>query len=192
MGFVVPQSGLSNEELERRIASLERELSQYNSVWVKVGKYGGTGKQNAEILSRTEIPTTDDSIYYEWKVSDGGADPAQKWNVKGGTFRGQGVTIIVPDGSVTGDEGYVFLHTVRDPSSRIVTACDFIFSSTYLDSDYNDQYRPLAYVNSAAEESIRQLQFEEIRILEDLIVANGEFKYAGLDLAHANLYDLPA
>jgi hypothetical protein len=139
-------------------------------------------------------------ILHPWSVSsspDSDPDSGEiKWSVVGGTVYTQGSPITVEDTEITGDAGYIILKIVRDSDSREMTDAVVEFAETVPESDYSNQYRVLAYVNSEGMSSevgtpISQYQFEEIRIFEDLAVVNGAFQLVGLEMSHRNYYELP-
>jgi hypothetical protein len=93
--------------------------------------------------------------------------------------------------NVVGDVGYILLKIIREEESREATEVSLVFNKDVPESDYYNQYRVIAYVNSEADEPILQKQFEEIRIFEDLAVVNGEFQLVGLEMSHRNYYQPP-
>lgn len=133
-------------------------------------------------------------VAHPWKVTYVGETlGVHSWSISDGTVHvcGQGVDIaLVAPPDVEGDNGYVVLHITRD-SAREVTDAEVIFQAVVLDSDYTDQYRVLAYVNSAATPQVVQHQFEEIRLFEELIVINGTFALQVYEISHRNNYELP-
>jgi len=142
------------------------------------------------------------NLYHPWKVTDGGVDPEDDtlhtWNYVGGTVYacGQGADITVADGSVDTSvpaadvPGFVVLVITRDDATRELLTATVEFTETVADSDYTTQYRVLAEVGYDV--PVLQLQFEEMRIWEDLAVVNGEFNLLGLELSHRNTYEPPA
>jgi hypothetical protein len=137
---------------------------------------------------------------HPWRVlpskeeKDGSGNPiSMTWEYVGGTVYtcGQGDDIEIEDGTIEGDVGYALLHTTRDSSTREVVAAEVIFSSEVTVSDYTDQYRVLAYMDTEASPRVRQEQFEEIRLYEELVVENGSFILQGYEISHRNNYEPP-
>jgi hypothetical protein len=128
------------------------------------------------------------NTFHPWKVSYAGEDD---WTVVGDTVYSQGDPIIVADTTVSGTTGYVVLKITRDSTSREITAAVVEFATEVTASYYTDQYRVLAKVGTESTPKVVQLQFEEIRILEDRVLVNGESKLVGLEVSHRNNYDLP-
>jgi hypothetical protein len=144
------------------------------------------------------------AVYHPWMVMFSEADPVS-WDVvgdpvwtqaEGGSIStlwfsdaetgGPGLT------NVIGDVGYILLKIIRDDDSREATEVFLEFADEVPESDYYNQYRVIAYVDSEADEPILQKQFEEIRIFEDLAVVNGAFQLVGLEMSHRNYYEPPS
>lgn len=134
-----------------------------------------------------------------WKVTLDGetAVPGTfKWIVAGNNVFTQGMT-----GSFTLLEevegagiGYILLKITRDTASREATAFELVFSAAVTTSTEAIQYRPIALVNPDGDEGVDQvvqMQFEEIRIWELMIVQNGEFELMGAEMSHRNTYVPP-
>lgn len=158
--------------------------------------YEGTTGENAGNVfdqrgsQQSDAPPIDpEGVFHPWKVTPGELD--ETWDVVGDKVWGQGLTITVADTTLTGDPGWILLKVVRDSESREMTSASLQFSATVPESDYTDQYRVIAYINTDADEHIMQYQFEEIRIFEDLTVVNGEFRLAALEMSHRNYYEPP-
>jgi hypothetical protein len=133
-----------------------------------------------------------ESIHHPWKVTPG--EEEGTWDVFGDYVFSSEVILPVFNETITGDGGWIYLKTTRDSSSRELTDAELLFGATIPESDYEYQYRAIAYVDSEAEapdKPIRQVQFEEIRIEELLIVANGEFRLAPVEMSSRNRYELP-
>ena len=137
-----------------------------------------------------DIPIPTGGEYHPWKVTSA-AGGTVNWDYVGGTIYGQGEPIEVADGNIVGDQGFIYLKIERDPDSREMISAEVEFDVVIPDSDSTYQYRALAYVDSALANKVSQLQFEEIRIEEVLIVVNGEFQLAPLELSSRNIYALP-
>jgi hypothetical protein len=133
------------------------------------------------------------NVHHPWKVSfaSNNEDETKSWKVVGGTVYTQGSPITVEDTEITGDAGYILLKIVRDGDSREMTEAVVEFAATVTESDYSNQYRVLAYVDSEGDNQVTQYQFEEIRIFEDLAIVNGEFQLVGLEMSHRNYYAPP-
>lgn len=95
------------------------------------------------------------------------------------------------DATVTGSEGYVLLKITRNESSRAMEAVDVetTLYATLPDDTYTDQYVLLGYISGG---TVEQLAFETIRIHELMIVNNGEFMLAPLQLSSNKIYQPPA
>lgn len=143
------------------------------------------------------------SVYHPWMVIFSGANPVS-WDVVGDPVwtQAEGDSIdtlwsLDPETggpgltNVVGDAGYIVLKIIRDRDSREATEVLLQFANEVPESDYYNQYRVIAYVDSEADEPILQRQFGEIRIFEDLAVVNGELKLVGLEMSHRNHYDAP-
>lgn len=142
------------------------------------------------------------------EVLGGGSDILHQWkttratdttvDVRGGTLTSQSGfaqadVAPVEDLGVT-SSGYVILTVTREESSRDVTAAAISYNVGELpESTYYEQYIPLAKITFADDAivEIEQRRFEEINILEDLAVVNGEFMLADLLIASRNIYELP-
>jgi hypothetical protein len=141
-----------------------------------------------------------DGQAHQWKVT---AATKKAVNVTGGVFRSQGDfdQADVPDvvELEAGASGYVILTVVRDIDSREVVEIPEIsyVEDDLPESDYNNQIIPLAKVTvegegeEAAITNILQLKFEELHVFEDLVVVNGEFRFAELLMAGRKIYELP-
>ena len=150
------------------------------------------------------LPSEDgSSSHHPWKVYLADTD-AISWDVVGDPVWTQAEggsidTLFFSDAetggpgltNVVGDVGYILLKIIRDHESREATEVSLEFANEVPESDYYNQYRVIAYVDSEADEPILQKQFEEIRIFEDMAVVNGEFRLVGLEMSHRNYYELP-
>ena len=131
-------------------------------------------------------------LKHPWHVSmgDEAEDPEEVlWDYVGGVFYSQGGPITVADGTVTGGAGFVVLVITRNPASRVITSATVAWQETVATSTEGTQYRPLAKVDPDNDPNVLQLQVEELRIWELMLVENGEFKLAGLEHSHRNTYD---
>lgn len=137
-----------------------------------------------------------DGQAHQWKVT---AATNQGVNVTGGVFRSQGDfdQADVPDvvELEVGASGYVILTVIRDIDSREVVEIPEIsyVEGDLPESDYNNQIIPLAKVTfeDGVITNILQLKFEELHVFEDLVVVNGEFRFAELLMAGRKIYELP-
>jgi hypothetical protein len=149
------------------------------------------------------LKTEGEIIYHPWKVTYGGsevpegaeegAEPVPKWNYAGGEIYTQGTMQTVADGTLSGAGPFVVLSFVRDIETREINpySAEVTLRSTVPDSDYYSQYRVLAKINAPSSLEVLQLQFEEIRIYEELVIENGEFKLQGYEVSHRNNYQPP-
>ena len=159
---------------------------------------------NSEWVWVEENSVASEGVIHPWKVT---SSAAQTWHCRGGEVYGQGDSspIPVPEKSIAGKtEGSIYLKITRDTASRALTAAAIEFidgpiPAAVPPSTQQYQYRAIADVKyiaptSGAVESsfIEQKQFEEIRIYEELVVENGEFKLQGYEVSHRNNYQPPA
>jgi hypothetical protein len=128
------------------------------------------------------------SSSHPWKVTP---SASEGWHVVGGTVYTQGAGISVLDDTVDGDDGFVCLKITRDDESREMTAAVIEFQATVPESTYTEQYTPLAQVDKTGSPQVIQLKFEEIRIRELMIVENGAWRLAPVDLSSREIYELP-
>jgi hypothetical protein len=129
---------------------------------------------------------------HPWKVKmgdDAEDEGIKEWEFVGGTVYSQGASIFVADGVVTGGSGFVVLKTTRNSSSRALTSASVEWQSAVATSDEDTQYRVLAKVNTTTDPLVLQLQVEEIRIWELMLVENGEFRLNGMEHSHRNSYE---
>jgi hypothetical protein len=197
--------GLPEDMMFARMAHLEMFIGSFAPHLIDA-KIDGITKR----LLIMAIRQAGSGEYYEkhpWKVTYNAPDPEiedppNEWSFIGDTvyFCGQGDDILVADGTVTGETGYVLLKITRSASAREGTAAEVIWSEDVLESGQNYQYRVLAKViegTPATEETpgepptIIQYQFEEIRLFEELVVINGDFALQVYEISHRNNYDLP-
>jgi len=156
-----------------------------------------------------EDASTGSEPVHEWQVTrnpepDEFGNP--QWDMRGGYVYTQGGPLAVNDATFSIDEGIIYLTIERDADTREMLSVSADEAAVVPDSDYTYQYRPIARIEKAlvnaipgdpesalvTEHTLVQLQFEEIRIWEDLIVENGSFKLEGLEMSHRNNYDPPA
>lgn len=165
-------------------------------------------------LSKVGFPTPR-PYHIEVELSDdyGGDEPRHPWYViegsASGTYDVKGgkvfdhivlstLPIIVEDTTVTwGDEeGVIYLRIERELSSREIVAATIEVAATIPLDDYTYQHFALANLNTdigeATFEPIVQVRFEDIRVFEMLIVANGEFRYGNFQMMGEMNYELPA
>lgn len=125
------------------------------------------------------------------------------WGVKGGKVFDHIVTPTLPieveDTTVVWtEEGVIYLKIERELSSREVVAATIEVSDTLPADDYTFQHFALANINTNIEvldsedfEPIVQVRFEDIRVFEMLIVANGEFRFGNFQMMGEMNYELP-
>jgi len=129
--------------------------------------------------------------YHPWKVTPQNSGELASWDVVGGTVYTQGTPFPVADDNIVGEYGYIVLKIEREFDSREITTAVLSLETTIPDSTYAYQYRPIASVNSSAVNPVTQYQFEEMRIYEELVLENGEFKLQGYEVSHRNNYYPP-
>lgn len=113
------------------------------------------------------------------------------WDVVGGEVYSQGATFIVADTTIVGGLGFAVLKVTRNTASRVITGATIEWAASLTTSDEATQYRALAKLDPDEYPSVLQLQFEEIRIWELMIVENGEFALMGAEMSHRNTYAPP-
>lgn len=124
---------------------------------------------------------------HPWAVSPGAEGT---WNVVGGVVYSQGSPITVPDTVITGDAGFAVLEITR-AGSREASGATIVWAASVATSTESTQYRALAKLDPDNSPNVLQLQFEEIRIYELMIVENGEFAMMGAEMSHRNTYAPP-
>ena len=171
-----------------RLMSLERAVSSWFPYYVDVDTHRGTRR-----LLTIGLPTNDVVRPHDWKISlERGLDPngpRNSWDVLGGTVFSliDGTSISVPDANV--GSGIIYLKLTRNPDSRKLISAVIESSASIPSSDYHLQYIPLGNIVDGRPV---QYAFEQIRIHELLIVANGEFKLTNLQAACQKSYDPPS
>jgi len=133
-------------------------------------------------------------------VSGGGSDHPWKitstengWSVAAGDVYSQDGSS-VPSGSLsdqTSTNVYVFLEIERESATRAITNINLESNASEYSSNDSYQYRVIGYIGATTSDII-QYQFEEIRLSEELVVVNGEFKLQVYEMSHQNNYDPPA
>jgi hypothetical protein len=142
------------------------------------------------------------SVNHPWKVyragetvQEGSPELLAKYGLIGGIVYSQWDPVTVPDNpEIVGanGSGFVYLEITRDVDSREITAVSAKCAGTVPTSDYATQYRPLAYVFGVGGAAPLQLQFEEMRVWELMLVENGELKLLDFNISSRSSYDLPA
>ena len=126
---------------------------------------------------------------HPWKITSN----ADGWSVVGGSVYSQDGTSNFAGSLLneTSTGGYVLLEIQRDSASRAVTGVSLQLSASLSPSTDSYQYRVIGYIGATTSD-IFQYQFEEIRLSEELVVVNGEFKLQVYEMSHRNNYDPPA
>jgi hypothetical protein len=133
-----------------------------------------------------------ETINHPWKTTyEGEVEDVGQWEVIGDDVYIQNTAIAVATTTVAGDAGFVYLKIERDSATRAGIDATIEFDTTMPTSDEQYQYRAIAAVDKTATPPVFQLQFEEIRIFEELIVENGAMKLQAYEMSHRNNYDLP-
>lgn len=166
-----------------------------NSKWIDISEPTKTEARLAQGNPKGQLPLKNiripdsEILYFDFKVTPAGTD---EWTVAEGDllFMGQGTNVTVAESTVSGAEGKIYLRVTRDPSSRAASSPTYGIEATVPASTQEFQYFEIAAVGG--DPLVNQKQFTPIRIYEDLIVVNGEFKYGNLAILGDNLYDLPA
>jgi hypothetical protein len=155
-----------------------------------------------------------ETIRHPWKVvADGLGEPPEegvplrRWAYTGGVIHtNQGDWVTIPDGTVEGNDGGIYIEIMRDADSREITSAVVSFIETEPISDNVTQYRAIAQIigepppdplpdpppTTPPNATILQLQFEEIRLREELVIDSGEFALDVFELSHRNSYALPS
>lgn len=128
------------------------------------------------------------SVNHPWKVT---MTDEGEFYISGGTVHGNGGPFVVAPKTELIESGIIWVKITRDSSSREMTAAVIGSGVSVPTSDYTDQYRPIAAVDDAGSPPVLQLQFQELRVEELMIVANGEFELLSVDAAARNTYDPP-
>jgi hypothetical protein len=129
-------------------------------------------------------------VPHPWLVTLG--EDEGTWDVVGGEVYTQGGLITVADTTIIGGLGFAVLEITRNTVSRGITGASILWvAADPDDSTEATQYRVLAKLDPDEFPSILQLQFEEIRIWELMIVENGEFALMGAEMSHRNTYAPP-
>lgn len=128
-------------------------------------------------------------VPHPWQVTMG--EDEGTWDVVGGEVYSQGATFIVADTTIVGGLGFAVLKVTRNTASRVITGATIEWAASLTTSDEATQYRALAKLDPDEYPSVLQLQFEEIRIWELMIVENGEFALMGAEMSHRNTYAPP-
>lgn len=128
-------------------------------------------------------------VPHPWLVTFG--EDEGTWDVVGGEAYSQGTMITVANTTITGGAGFAALRVTRSTGSREMASASIIWVASIDDSDETTQYRALAKLDPDDYPSILQLQFEEVRIWELMIVENGEFALMGAEMSHRNTYAPP-
>lgn len=195
MSATVPGIGGSNQQLERRIAALERLFMSYSKIRAEVFDPNMQKTMEVEILAKRAGTKNGEEL--QWKTTRVGGNSLA---VKGGTISTQGrysppyEVPEVEELKAEGD-GYVILTITRSKDSREITGEVISYAKGDIpNSDYNSQIVPLAKVTFSDEsiDKIIPLQFEELHIFEDLAVVAGEFRLVGLLMAGRDHYEPPS
>lgn len=134
---------------------------------------------------------TGSSVNHPWKVTRTDVDTL---DYVGGVIYDHNqsysfLAITVPDGGLATATGVVYLRVERDSTSRQIVAATVEIAAALPPDDYYNQHFRLAKV--VADEPILQFQFQDIKVFEMLIVANGEFKFGNFQMMGETNYDLP-
>ncbi len=130
-------------------------------------------------------------VDHDWKIIASGTAEAPTWTVAQGLvyYLNDSTVATVGNTTVEGEQGGVYLHIVRDASSRAATAQTVEFYADAPATTETDQYFLLGNVGGTP--SISQKQFTPVRVFEDLFVVNGEFKLGSIAMLADNLYTPP-
>jgi hypothetical protein len=145
------------------------------------GKFPRNEKEDANI----------GGIEHEWKITASGTADAPAWTTGEGTmfYLNDGTEATVASTSVEGAAGGIYVHVVRNPATRLVTAQTVEFYAEPPLTTETDQFFRLGRVGGTP--AIIQDQFTPIRVYEDLFVVNGEFKLGSIAMLADNLYTPP-
>jgi hypothetical protein len=161
-----------------------------------VGGEGVTVEENEnDITIEVEGGGGGEVRYHPWKVTKGDiVDGVQMWNIAQGFVIGQGTSINVAPSSVgsgdlVGGNGLISLRIERDSSSRDLTNAEVFIDNDVPESDDIYQFVVLAEVGGDPE--IIQWRYHNVICYELMIVKNGEFNLATLDMSCFNTYEPP-
>jgi hypothetical protein len=152
-----------------------------------VENIGAEGNYVYEVSADGEIG---EIISHPWKIT---RTAENTWLVKGGNIWGHNgeELIIVDDTIITTPAGLIYLGWERDNSTRQITSA-VVFDFDGVEPDYPEsQSFPLGYVEEDADPKIIQYQFQEVKIFEQLIITNGEFKLGNFQMIGYMNYNLP-
>ena len=162
--------------------------------WVKIGSVSNSGDIVQELSSDitwaiTLVPAVGGdpgSMTHPWRVSN--TDPGE-WLVQIDNVYGQGGPVAPSSPTVSLSSGFIYLKISRDAGSREMTEVTLETGGSIPASDQYDQYRAIAQIID--DTNWIQIQYEEIRIEELMIVANGQFALAPMEMSSRNTYDPP-
>jgi hypothetical protein len=126
---------------------------------------------------------------HPWKITSN----ADGWSAAGGSVYSQDGGLFYADSLLnqTSTNVNVLLEIQRDSASRAITGVSLQSSQSIPASTDSYQYRVIGAIGSTTSD-IFQYQFEKIRLSEELVVVNGEFKLQVYEMSHQNNYDPPA
>jgi hypothetical protein len=126
-------------------------------------------------------------------VVEGSPEVVAVYKLTGGKVYGQGATKEVLDQPIIGKKegGFIYLEITRDPESRALSTVLPKHGTTIPVDTHSTQHRPLAQVFGVGGGAPLQLQFEEVRVWEMLLVENGEFSMHTFDMNNRNSYTPP-
>lgn len=168
-----------------------------NVFFIKVCSFGADGSID-EIFLRENIHWNGNGsgseIIHPWKITEGTSP--NTWDVRGGyIYDHNNVAILVADTTVEIEAGYICLAIARNESSRVIETAGLLVPTigTFLVIPTSTQYTQYFVLGQVGDSTnpIIQMQFQEIKVFEMLIVANGEFKFGNFQMMGANNYDLP-
>ena len=136
-------------------------------------------------------------VDHDWKITSAAVDEAtlNRWTVATGKvyYLNDATEALVLSTSIEGGTGSIYLHIVRNPVTRLVTAQTVEFLAAVPFTGESDQYIELGAISVIEDlPSLIQKQFTPIRVYEDLFVINGEFKLGNIAMLADNLYAPPA
>lgn len=156
---------------------------------------GRTGYRSSESRYQERRASEEgEGVLHPWKTTQASSTEINIAEGKVFTQAGfSGTTAAAVEEVAVSASGYAICSITRNTSSRTITGAVISYvTGTPAASDYTTQIVRLAQVifTDGAIEDIIQLQFNELHILEDQVVVNGEFQLADVVIG-SNIYDLP-
>jgi hypothetical protein len=132
---------------------------------------------------------------HPWAITNTSDDLGPKVTIKEGKFYHKNGTTEVEEIELDVSAGlnYVNLNVTRDSDDRTVGSVELQIDTALQESTEQNQYLEigLVMVEDDAITMILQLRHDNIGVCESLVIDNGEFKLASLEILGKNIYDTP-